>query len=45
VVNSRQHFATLRPEIPNNFTGKPVDLEHWLEAVHIYFGTLRTNGR
>jgi hypothetical protein len=34
--NSRQHFATLRPEAPNNFTGKPVDLEDWLEAVHIF---------
>jgi hypothetical protein len=36
VVNSRQHFATLRPEAPNTFTGKPVELEDWLEAVHIY---------
>jgi Retrotransposon gag protein/Zinc knuckle len=36
VGNSRQHFATLRPEAPNTFTGKPVDLEDWLEAVHIY---------
>jgi hypothetical protein len=36
VGNSRQHFATLRPETPNTFTGKPVDLEDWLEAVHIY---------
>jgi hypothetical protein len=33
---SRQHFATLRPEAPNMFTGKPVELEDWLEAVHIY---------
>jgi hypothetical protein len=36
VGNSRQHFATLRPEAPNTFTGKPVELEDWLEAVHIY---------
>jgi hypothetical protein len=36
VVNGRQHFATLRPEAPNTFTGKPVELEGWLEAVHIY---------
>jgi hypothetical protein len=36
VGNSRQHFATLRPEAPNTFTGKPADLEDWLEAVHIY---------
>jgi hypothetical protein len=36
VGNSRQDLATLRPEAPNNFTGKPVDLEDWLEAVHIY---------
>jgi hypothetical protein len=32
----RKHFATLRPEAPNMFTGKPVELEDWLEAVHIY---------
>jgi hypothetical protein len=32
----RQHFATLRPEAPNMVTGKPVKLEDWLEAVHIY---------
>jgi Retrotransposon gag protein len=24
------------PEAPNTFTGKPVELEDWLEAVHIY---------
>jgi hypothetical protein len=36
VGNSRQHFATLRPEDPNTFTAKPVELEDWLEAVHIY---------
>jgi hypothetical protein len=36
VVNSHKHFATLRPEAPNTFTGKPVDLEDLLEAVHIY---------
>jgi Retrotransposon gag protein len=36
VGNGRQHFATLRPEAPNIFTGKPVELEDWLEAVHIY---------
>jgi hypothetical protein len=36
VGNSRKHFATLRPEAPNTFTGKPVDLEDWLEAFHIY---------
>jgi hypothetical protein len=36
VGNGRQHFATLRPEAPNNFTGKLVELEDWLEAVHIY---------
>jgi hypothetical protein len=36
VGNSRQHFATLRLEAPNTFTGKPVELEDWLEAVHIY---------
>jgi hypothetical protein len=29
-------FETLRPEAPNTFTGKPVELEDWLEAVHIY---------
>jgi hypothetical protein len=29
-------FATLRPEAPNTFTGKPAELEDWLEAVHIY---------
>ena len=34
--NARQHFATLRPEAPNTFTGKPAELEDWLEAVHIY---------
>ena len=34
--NTRQHFATLRPEAPNTFTGKPAELEDWLEAVHIY---------
>jgi hypothetical protein len=33
---SRQHFATLRPEASNMFTGKPFELEDWLEAVHIY---------
>jgi hypothetical protein len=36
VGGSRQHFATLRPEAPNMFTGKPVELGDWLEAVHIY---------
>jgi hypothetical protein len=36
VGNSRQHFATLRPEAPNNFTRKPVELEDRLEAVRIY---------
>jgi Retrotransposon gag protein/Zinc knuckle len=36
VGNGRQHFATLRPEAPTTFTGKPVELEDWLEAVHIY---------
>jgi hypothetical protein len=35
VGNSRQHFATLRPEAPNTFTGNPVELEDWLEAVHM----------
>jgi hypothetical protein len=34
--NGRQHFGTLRPEAPNTFTGKPEELEDWLEAVHIY---------
>jgi hypothetical protein len=33
---SRQHLATLRPEAPNTFKGKPVELEDWLEEVHIY---------
>jgi hypothetical protein len=41
VGNSRQHFATLRPEAPNTFTGKPVDLKDWLEAVHIYLAHYR----
>jgi Retrotransposon gag protein len=36
VGNSRKHFATLRPEETNIFTGKTVELEDWLEAVHIY---------
>jgi hypothetical protein len=36
VGNSRQHFATLRPEAPNTFTGRPEELEDWLEAVHVY---------
>jgi hypothetical protein len=36
VGNSRQHFAKLRPEAPNTFTGKPVESEDWIEAVHIY---------
>jgi Retrotransposon gag protein/Zinc knuckle len=36
VGNSGQHFATLRPEAPDTFTGNPVELEEWLEAVHIY---------
>jgi hypothetical protein len=40
-----QQFATLRPEAPNTFTGKPVELEDWLEAVHIYFGTSCAKGR
>jgi Retrotransposon gag protein len=35
VGNGRQHFATLRPEAPNTFTGKHVELEDWLEAVYI----------
>jgi hypothetical protein len=42
VGGSRQHFATLRPEATNMFTGKPVELEDWLEAVHIY---LALNGQ
>jgi Retrotransposon gag protein len=41
VGSSRQYFATLRPEAPNTFTGKPVDLEDWLEAVHIYLALYR----
>jgi hypothetical protein len=41
VGNSRQDLATLRQEAPNTFTGKPVELEDWLEAVHIYLATLR----
>jgi Retrotransposon gag protein len=36
VGNGDQHFAILRPEAPNTFTGKPVELEDWLETVHIY---------
>jgi hypothetical protein len=36
VGSGRQNFATLRPEAPNTFTGKPVELEDWIEAVHIY---------
>jgi hypothetical protein len=36
VCNGRQHFATLRPEVSNTVTAKPVELEDWLEAVHIY---------
>jgi hypothetical protein len=36
VGSGRQNFATLRPEAPNTFKGKPVELEDWLEAVHIY---------
>jgi hypothetical protein len=36
VGGSRKHFATLRPEAPSMFTGKPVKLEDWLEEVHIY---------
>jgi hypothetical protein len=36
VGGSRQHFATLRPEARNMFKGKPVELEDWPEAVHIY---------
>jgi hypothetical protein len=36
VGNSRQHFATLRPEAPSTITGKPAELEDWLGAVHIY---------
>jgi hypothetical protein len=36
VGGSRQQFATLRPEAPNMFTGKPVESEDWLEAFHIY---------
>jgi hypothetical protein len=34
--NGRQHFTAQRPEAPNTFMGKPVELEDWLEAVHIY---------
>jgi hypothetical protein len=34
--NGCQCFASLRPEAPNNFTGKHVELEEWLEAVQIY---------
>jgi hypothetical protein len=36
VGNGRQHFAKLRPEAPNIFMGEHVELEDWLEAVHIY---------
>jgi uncharacterized membrane protein YheB (UPF0754 family) len=36
VGNDHHHFATLRPEAPNTFTGKPLQLLDWLEAVHIY---------
>jgi hypothetical protein len=36
VGNSRQHFGTLRPEASNTFTGKSMQLEDWIEAVHIY---------
>jgi hypothetical protein len=36
VGNGRKHFATLRADAPNNFTGEPVELEDWLEAVHTY---------
>jgi hypothetical protein len=36
VGNGRQHFSTLRPDAPNNFTGNPVELEDRLEAVQIY---------
>jgi uncharacterized protein YkvS len=36
VGGSHQNFATLSPEAPNMFTVKPVELEDWLEAVHIY---------
>jgi hypothetical protein len=36
VGTGRQHFAKLRPEAPNTFMGKPVELEDWLEEVHIY---------
>jgi hypothetical protein len=36
VGNGRQNFATLRPEAPDTITGKPVELEDWFEAVHIY---------
>jgi hypothetical protein len=36
VGKSRQHFATLRAEAPDTFTGKHVQLEDWIEAVHIY---------
>jgi hypothetical protein len=36
VGNSRQNFATLRPEAPNNFTRESVELEDKLEAVRIY---------
>jgi hypothetical protein len=36
VGNGHQNFATLRPEEANTFTGKPVELDDWLEAFHIY---------
>jgi hypothetical protein len=36
VGNGRQSFATLRPEAPKRFTGKPVELEDWLESIYIY---------
>jgi Retrotransposon gag protein len=32
----RQQFAALRPEAPNTFTVKFVELEDWFEAFHIY---------
>jgi hypothetical protein len=46
VGGSRQRFATLRPKAPNMFTGKPVELEYWLEAFHIYLALYgQTDGR
>jgi hypothetical protein len=44
VGNGRQNFATPGTEAPNIFTGKPVELEDWLEAVHIYFALCGQTG-